>query len=64
MVSYDANVLLDAVALRLLEKQQMNVNGKPGWEWYVLRTPKKGEWAILLDGTRKQIEDIEQGITC
>jgi len=62
MVSYDENVLLDAVALRLLEKQQMNVNGKPGWEWYVLRTPKRGEWAILLDGTRKQIEDKEQGI--
>lgn len=40
--TFDAADLQNATELGLLEKQQMDVDGQPGWEWYIVRrTPEE-----------------------
>jgi hypothetical protein len=61
---FDENVLQDAIALDLLEKQKMYLDGKFGWEWYISKRkpPKPGDWIIFSDGSRKTIDGMEKGL--
>jgi len=62
MMTFDETDLRNAVALNLLEKRR--VVGSYAWEWYQSRRkpPKPRDWVILLDGSRREIVQIEKGI--
>jgi hypothetical protein len=54
--------LQNAVALGLLEQRQ--VTGSFQWEWHCSKRkpPKKGDWIIFSDGSRREIDGFEKGI--